>query len=147
LGDITVADCPSGLQKEHIDAIARLEEKVEIHEKKIDKLDEIRDAVVCIKTYLGFQKEESEKMNVILTQLSCNVNDLSGQVKEVKTNVSDLTTQVKDLQYEFNKSEKKSIIKIDVRNILLKIVKFFILPVGALGGLVGLIIYIISLFK
>jgi hypothetical protein len=138
-------DCPNyNLQQEHIADIAELKAISKEHEKKIDKLDEIREAVIGIKAFLEFSKDDAHKRDELLAQQSEVLNQISTKLTSVSGKVDDLDTQVSDLKEKYECSEDKSTIKIDTRDVIKSIFKKFILPAGAF---VGVAYGLLKLFK
>lgn len=127
--------CPNSLQLDHEGRICTLEANDKEQDKKIDRLDDIREAIVGINANLTFQQKESEKMNTFLMQLEKTLNALIRKNETIENKVNDLDVKVENL----SKSDNKNYWKIDKRTLIKKCFKWIVYVAGGLGTIFGLL--------
>lgn len=118
-----------------IERVAKLETKVEEHDRSIEKMNENNDVLVEMKTILRMQteinsetKEQIKEFGVTLNKVNENLTNLNINQQQMKTDMSEIGSRVTDIE----KNQEKH--KIDVFGLVKNILGYVVTAI--VGGVV-----------
>lgn len=142
-----MSECPTAMQLDHCERLAKLETEVDELQNKVDDFSIMKDTLIELKTLSEEQSEYNKKFNEMYEKSLTSNAEFSNTLKNINNNLNSMNIEIKGtneridgIEDKINEIDEKS--KIDI----LKIIKDWT-PKLIVGGVAYYILQLAGIIK